>query len=170
MDGNNRYTEIGGNCKLLVNGEVFSYFHEFYKDGKYISCHVGKHGFIHRREVAPGEKFGNGFSRQVYRNQEEIQDIENPVFVKMLAAIYPVSTVNVVVPEYSYVASGTTPDGYTYEDYSGVAEGRLHAVRCYFQDGDIIKMAYASFLQNSSTPKDSYEKVYTGTAVFFCSG
>lgn len=159
MDGNNRYTEMGGNCKLIINGEVFSFFHEYYKEGKYIGCHVGKHGFIHRNEVAPGEKYGNGWSRQVYRNQEEIQDIENPVFVKMLAAIYPISKVNVVLPEYSYVTSGATSDGYTYEDYSGVADGRLHAVRCYFQGVDLIKMAYASFLQNSSAPKDSYEKV-----------
>lgn len=159
MDGANRYTEMHGRCKLIRNGEVFSFMHDYTTERKYIGCHVSRRGFIHRDEVAPGEKYGNGYSKQVYMSQEEIQDIENPLLVKMLAAIYPVSRVNVVLPEYHFVTTGTAEEGSIYEDYSGISEGRFHAVRCYFRGGELIKMAYASFLQDSSTPKAGYEKI-----------
>lgn len=160
MDGENRYTEMLGNCKLISNGEVFTYRH-FYFNGQenYQGGHRSKRGYVHMDEIAPNENYwaSSNFGKNL-ESPEDIADVGNPLLMKMLAVIYPVSTANVELPAYSFAASGQDKDGCLYEDYTGTQGSRQHVVRCYFRNGELIKMAYASYPQDSNRSKDDVEK------------
>jgi|GEM_PF-3234693 len=166
MDGDNRYTEIRGNCKLINNGKVFTYRHiPIYVgnvfDYKYIGGHISKRGYTHFDEIAEGEnylperkvKFGDKMT-----SKNDIEDVGEPLLMKMLAVIYPISSTNVELPNYTFVSSGNLQDGSRYEDYTGDLSGRKHVVRCYFQNGELIKMAYASYPNQSARTRDDIEK------------
>lgn len=159
MDGDTRYTEMtGGRCKLLKNGEVFTYIHNV-MDDSYMGMHVSKRGALHMDEIAPGEN--NWPTRGIdnkLTSQADIEDVGNDLLMKMLAVIYPVSSANVDLPTYSYISSGTAQDGSLYEDYAGIMNGMKHMVRCYFREGNLVKMGYASYPQNGDRGKEKVEK------------
>ncbi|WP_295160385.1 hypothetical protein [Selenomonas sp. AE3005] len=158
MDGETRYTEMTGKCKLLKNGEVFTYIHNSIND-TYIGGHISKRGYVHMNEIAPGE---NNWPTRGYDNKlstkADIEDVGNDLLMKMLAVIYPVSSANVELPNYSYIASGMAKDGSFYEDYAGTMNGMKHVVRCYFREGNLVKMGYASYPQNGVRSKENMEK------------
>lgn len=159
MDGDTRYTEVrGGWCKLLKNGEVFTYLHNI-MDDSYIAMRKSKRGYLHRGEIAPGEN--NWPTRGIdnkLTSQADIEDVGNDLLMKLLAVIYPVSSANVELPNYHFVSSGTAQDGSSYEDYAGEMNGLKHVVRCYFKGGSLVKMGYASYPQNGDRSKENVEK------------
>lgn len=160
MDGENRYTEMLGNCKLISDGEVYTYRHYFMNGQEtYQGGHRSKRGYVHMDEIAPSENYWatNNFGKKL-ESPEDIADVGNPLLMKLLAVIYPVSTANVELPAYSFAASGQDKDGCLYEDYTGTQGGRQHVARCYFRNGELIKMAYASYPQGSNRSKDDVEK------------
>ena len=159
MDGDTRYTEMaGGRCKLLKNGEVFTYLHNI-MDDTYMGGHMSKRGYFHMDEIAPGEN--NWPTRGIdnkLTSRADIEDVGNDLLMKLLAVIYPVSSANVELPAYHFVASGTATDGSSYEDYAGEMNGLKHVVRCYFKGGNLVKMGYASYPQNGDRSKENVEK------------
>lgn len=158
MDGETRYTETLGKCKLLKNGEVFTYIHNT-MDDTYMGGHISKRGYFHMDEIAPGENNWPTRGRDnKLTSQADIEDVGNDLLMKLLAVIYPVSSANVELPVYHFVASGTAADGSSYEDYAGEMGGLKHVVRCYFQGGNLVKMGYASYPQNGDRSKDDIEK------------
>lgn len=169
MDGDNRYTEIGSKCKLIKDGEVYTFCHVHMYDSlngiakdEYVGGHISKRGYVHQDEIMPGKNYWPQGRYLMYersfQSQDEVEDVGAPMLMKMLAVIYPLSRANVELPEYSFVKNGQTADGDSYEDYSGELGGRFHAVRCYFRGGELVKMAYASYVKDAERPQDEAEK------------
>lgn len=162
MDGDNRYTEISGKCKLIKDGEVFTYMHNFL-DGSYFGGRMSKRGYFHKDEISPGVNnwmtYDNrkGYGKKI-TSKDDIEDVGSPMLMKLLAVIYPISNANVELPEYSFVTYGQSDDGSVYEDYSGEDISKKHVVRCYFKNDELVKMAYASYPHHTDNPSDDIEK------------
>ena len=156
MDGDNRFITTQQRCKLIKDGKVYTFFYNP-GTGKYYGANMRKK-IVEGQNYWPDGGVAMGDKDRSFKSREEIDDIGNPLLMKTLAVIYPVSRANVELPEYSYAASGQSKDGLAYDDYAGESGGRKHVVRCYFKGEDLVQMAYVSYPLEGERSKKNMDK------------
>ena len=134
-DGDNRYEEVGYKdffqCRLLKSGENFIFTRYPSKSGgfEYFGDKKGKVSANPRNylvELLNGVTFGDAS------------------FTEMMTAIISDSKKSSAQKKYKFVASGTLPNGLSYEDFSARDGMTVSAIRYYFDGDTLSKIAFAT--------------------------
>ena len=135
-DGDNRYEEIGYKdffqCRLVRGGETFLFTKytnkrggfEYFGDGKGKVTANPRNYLV---ELVGGKSFG---------------DVN---FTEMMTAIVSDSQKISAQKKYKFMASGTLPDGMTYEDFAARDSATVSAIRYYFDGDELKKISFASY-------------------------
>lgn len=138
-DGENRYEEIGYQsffqCRLVKGGENFIFTRYPNKNGGFEyfgekKSKVSANPRNYLTEILSGKSFGDAN------------------FTRMMAAIISDSRKSSEHRKYKFVASGTLPNGLTYEDFSSRDGNTVSAIRYYF-DGDTLKKIAFAYSDNT---------------------
>lgn len=132
----NRYEEVGYadffQCRLMREGENFLFTR--YKNKKdeleYFGIkknQVEANSRNYLTELIAGESFGD------------------PDFTKMMNAIIADNNKSADMMKYKFVASGTLDSGLEFEDFCAEDELEISAIRYYFDDDNLTKIAFASY-------------------------
>ena len=146
-NGADKYEEVSDGviamCRLLKNNESFIFTKqqsngafEFFGDKK------GTVKAVKRNILA--EIFGG----QSYGDSE---------MTKLLNAILPASAKSADAPQYQYVGSGTLGNGLNYEDYKANTDGKMEAVRYYFNGATLVKISSATCFRKQNGELDGYK-------------
>ena len=137
-DGENRYEEVGYKdffqCRLVKGGENFIFTKFAGKNGfEYFGDKKGKVSANPRNylvELLSGATFG---------------DVN---FTEMMTAIFSDAKKNSAQRKYKLMASGTSADGLTYEDFASRDGNTVSAIRYCFDGDKLTKIFFASYGRN----------------------
>ena len=137
-DGDDRYEQVGNEdfyqCRLIKNDETFIFTKYKSKKSTGYEYYGNKRGKVEANqrnylaEMISGESFGD----------------EN--FSRLLNAMLNNDEKSADMLQYEFIAEGELDNGLSYEDYGAKSENdELNAIRYYFEDDKLIKIAYASY-------------------------
>lgn len=137
INGDEKYEEVanaGSSLCSLTKGEVVYYFT---KDTS------GNTPVIYGTQ---------GKKNQVSAAEKNIQaavmggeSYADSVMTRLLVAMLPASSKGADAPVYSFAGAGSLANGLNYEDYKSTNRGVFEAVRYYFQEDDLVKIAAANY-------------------------
>ncbi len=164
MEGDNRYTETTyrtvtygvaendgktqkssvspderSHCMLIKNGEVFEFYRSDFPNGK--------------------KSYDGRTSSDPYEEMNQEIGYGNPVITQLLEAIRPSEHGSFAeLLTYNFQGTGSLSDGTSYEDYAARKDGQFYAMRYYFNHGQLVKVASATWPQNLEIAENGYEK------------
>ena len=137
-DGENRYEEVGYKdffqCRLVKGGENFIF-----------TKYAGKNGF---------EYFGDKRGKVTANPRNYLVELLSGVtfgdvnFTEMMTAIVSDAKKTSARRKYKLMASGTTADGLTYEDFAARDGSVVSAIRYLFDGDTLTKISFASYGRN----------------------
>ena len=138
-DGENRYEEVGYKdffqCRLVTGGENFIF-----------TKYAGKRGGF--------EYFGDKKGKVTANPRNYLVEMLSGVtfgdvnFTEMMTAIVSDAKKTSAQKKYKLMASGTTPDGLTYEDFAARDGAIVSAIRYLFDGDKLTKISFASYGRN----------------------
>lgn len=99
---------------------------------------------------AQGSKAGE-IAAEPYRPEKDLlygEDFGTKSVSRLLAAMLPAEDKPEGTPSYAFVDEGTLADGSSFEDYKASSAAGLEAIRYYFQQGQLMKIASVSYTRN----------------------
>ena len=137
-DGENRYEEVGYKdffqCRLVTGGENFIF-----------TKYTGKRGF---------EYFGDKKGKVTANPRNYMIEMLSGVtfgdvnFTEMMTAIVSDAKKTSAQKKYKLMASGTTSDGLTYEDFATRDGDVVSAIRYLFDGDTLTKISFAAYGRN----------------------
>lgn len=145
LHGENRFVQVDygdyADYFLTKDGKDYHYMRDgSKKKGKILGPGGGKdvRAKAHNtaKDLLNGESFG---TEQVSR---------------LFTAMLPANKKPMGFPDYHFVDEGNLPSGLHYEDYRSSDASGLEAIRYYFKDGNLVKIASASYTRRANGDLD----------------
>ena len=147
IDNHYIIAKAGGNCTLIKDNEVFTFFWDLKNDQR---RYYGAQGFFGKSksvkandakyDVTPYQKFMRDYSL----GSSEITNALLPILPPDKILDLP------GIPHYEFFDSGSLDNGLTYEDFVSDDPNLFSAVRYYFDGDNMTKIAFASYVKNGS--------------------
>lgn len=140
LHGTDKYEEMNyedyGKCRLTKGDKEYVFYRKKEKGkdkGKYSSSEgdnkVSAQPIDEEARLIYGESFCDG-------------DV-----TRLFQLLLPAEQKPAGAPRYEFMGQGNLPDGQSYEDYRSTDDDMLEAVRFYFKDGGLLRIASMSYWQ-----------------------